>query len=128
MLIIFVSSIWSLAFYAGRLLHADIMHVSGEQQFSTVSYVAADIDAELNYRLKALENVAVEASAAMFGHAGPVQTLIGQRPIFQLLFNAGTFVTGIDGIAIASIPMTLGRVGESYADRDFIVAALVDAH
>ena len=125
-LLIFVISIWSLAFYASRLLHVSVERASGEQQFSTVSFIAADLNDELNDRLKALETIAVQASPAMRGNAAALQALIEQHRIFQLLFNAGTFVTGIDGIAIASIPILLGRVGVSYLDRDFMAAALKD--
>ena len=125
-LLIFVISIWSLAFYASRLLHVSMERASGEQQFSTVSFVAADLNAELNDRLKALETIAAQAGSAMLGNHAALQALIEQHRIFQFLFNAGTFVTGIDGIAIASIPIVLGRVGVNYSDSDSIVAALKD--
>jgi PAS domain S-box-containing protein len=123
-LAIFVVSIWSLAFYVSRMLHADIERVSGEQQFSTASFIAADLNDELNDRQKALEAVAANVGPAMLGNTAALQVLLEQRLILQLLFNAGTFVTGVDGIAIASLPISLGRVGVNYSDRDFIVAAL----
>ena len=123
-LTIFVVGIWSLAFYVSRMLHADMVRVSGEQQFSTASFIAADINSQLIERQKALEAIAAQLSPAMLGNTAALQALIEQRPILPLLFNAGTFVTGADGIAIASLPISLGRVGVNYSDRDFIVAAL----
>lgn len=55
-LVIFLVSIWSLAFYVSRMLRDDMVRVMGEAQFSTVSYVAANVNQELNDRLIALEN------------------------------------------------------------------------
>jgi sensor histidine kinase regulating citrate/malate metabolism len=46
-LVIFVASIWVLAFYASRMLQEDTRRELGVQQFSTVSLVAADINREL---------------------------------------------------------------------------------
>jgi PAS domain S-box-containing protein len=123
-LTIFVIGLWSLTFYVSRMLRADMERVSGQQQSTTVSFIAADLNDEFNDRLKALETVAVEAGPAMRGNPANLQGFIERRPVFQLLFNAGTFVTGLDGRAIASLPISLGRVGVSYSDRDFIVAAL----
>ncbi len=53
-----------------------------------------------------------------------LQTLLEQRPLLQLLFNAGIFVTGTDGTAIASLPTSTQRIGVNYRDRDFMAAAL----
>jgi diguanylate cyclase (GGDEF)-like protein/PAS domain S-box-containing protein len=53
-----------------------------------------------------------------------VQTTLEALPIFQNLFNGGTFVTRIDGVTMASVPRTLGRLGVNYLDRDYIANAL----
>ena len=36
-LTIFLASIWSLAFYANRMLHEDMQRLLGEQQLSTAA-------------------------------------------------------------------------------------------
>ena len=56
-LAIFVASIWALAFYASRMLREDMERLLGEQQYSIVSVLAADINQELGDRLSALETV-----------------------------------------------------------------------
>ena len=53
-----------------------------------------------------------------------MQTLLERRTVFQSLFNAGTFVTGIDGVVVADVPVSVGRIGVNYMDRDFIQSAL----
>lgn len=57
-LAIFVISLWSLAFYASSMLREDMERQLGEQQFSTVSLLAAAINEHLTDRLKAVEQVA----------------------------------------------------------------------
>jgi len=56
-LAIFLLGIWSLAFYASRMLREDTGRLLGEQQFSTASFMAAEVNGEMDDRLKALEKL-----------------------------------------------------------------------
>ncbi len=123
-LAIFLLSIWSLSFYASRMLRNNMERLTGEQQFSTATFIATEVNDELSDRLKALKAVAETISPTVLGNTAALQTLIQHRTILPVLFNAGTFVTGIDGTAIISQPKYEGRVGVNYMDRDFIAAAL----
>ena len=123
-LAIFVLSIWATTFFASRLLQGDMQRLLGEQQFSTVSVIASNVNDRLSDRLRALEAIAVQIDADLLAHTVKLQTQLEERPILSIMFNAGTFVTGVDGLAVASLPVTAGRIGVSYLDRDFIVAAL----
>ncbi|MFZ4480449.1 MAG: EAL domain-containing protein [Rhodoferax sp.] len=123
-LVIFVISIWSLALYARQLLRQDMQGLLGEQQYSTVTLVASTIDHELSDRLAALEKVAAGFGPAALADAAMLQKNLEMRPVFQELFNAGAFVTGPDGVAIASVPLAAQRQGVAYLDRDSIVSAL----
>ena len=123
-LAIFVISIWSLEFYISRMLREDMQRLLGEQQFSTVSFIAAAVNGELDFRFQSLKDVAGQVSPAMLGNTAAMQVLLEQRAVFQMLFNGGTFVAGMDGTATASVPLSAGRRGVNYMDRDFIVAAL----
>ena len=51
-LAIFVISIWLLGFYASRMLREDMHRLLSEQQFSTVTFIADELDHELGDRLK----------------------------------------------------------------------------
>lgn len=123
-LAIFLVSIWSLAFYASRLLYQDMQRLSGDQQFSTVSYIAAAVNEELGNRLESIRGIAGEVSPEILANSKALQTLLEQHPVFQSQFNGGTYVTGIDGTATASLPLSAARIGVNYMDRDHIVAAL----
>jgi diguanylate cyclase (GGDEF)-like protein/PAS domain S-box-containing protein len=124
---IFLLSLWLLAFYASLILHADMERVMGEQQFSTVSIVAAQINTALEEHLTSLERHAGgRIPPPMLGNAVALQARLQESPIIQGLFNAGVFVTDAHGTAIASVPVSVGRVPANYMDRDYIVAALKD--
>ncbi|MBI5909388.1 MAG: PAS domain S-box protein, partial [Betaproteobacteria bacterium] len=123
-LAIFLIGIWSLAFYASRMLREDMQRLLGEQQFSTVSFIAADVNHEVNDRLRALETMAGIVSPAMLGNTAALQAFLEQQPIVQVLFNGGLIAYRLDGTAIADFPLSAGRIGINHMDRDFLVAAL----
>ena len=125
-LAIFLISIWLLSFYASWMLRVDMERVMGEAQFSTASHIAATVNADLNARLGALEIIAESLSPVMSRSPATRQTLLENLPVFQTFFNGGTFVVGVDGTAIASVPASAERLGVNYMERDFIVAALRD--
>ncbi len=123
-LVIFTISIWSLAFFASRMLREDMQRLSGEQQFSTVSFMAAQLNSELNARVQALENLAEKIPPAIISSPASLQTVLEQHEDLHKLFNAGLIITGLDGIAIADFPLSSGRIGINYSDRDFMISAL----
>ena len=123
-LAVVVLGIWSLSFYISRSLQADMAQMLGEQQMSVVTSIAKDVNQNLTQRLQALETVAKEMDAHLLTHPTAVQTRLEQRPLLQLLFNAGCFVTGLDGTAIANVPRSANRIGVNYIERDFIVATI----
>ncbi|MEI6260628.1 MAG: histidine kinase dimerization/phosphoacceptor domain -containing protein [Deltaproteobacteria bacterium] len=123
-LTIFLISIWSLVFYVSRMLREDMQRLLGEHQFSTVSLLAGQVNQELDERLRALETIAGSFSSVISDNTSALQTHLEYHPIFQSLFNGGTYITGIDGTTIASIPLSAGRIGVNYMERDHIAAAL----
>ena len=64
-LLLVLGSIWSLAFYTSKTLREELQQQLGEQQFSTVSMLAAHLDDELALRLKTLEVEAGRLPAAL---------------------------------------------------------------
>ena len=123
-LAIFVISLWLLAFYASRMLRDDMQRQLGEQQFSTVSLVAQNINEHLEDRVRALEQVAQRISPALLADAGSVQAFLGDQPVLSGLFSGGIFVTRQDGTAIAEVPLSMGRVGLNFLDREAVASAL----
>ncbi len=122
-LVIFLISIWSLAFYASRILRTDMERMLSEQQFSTVSFVATDANRELNERLRALEKVAARV-APVIDNAAALQAFLQDRETLYGMFNGGLVAMNLESTVIADVPLAAGRLGANYKDRDHIVAAL----
>ena len=116
--------LWLLTLYVSQLMKQDMQGLVGRQQFSTVSIVAADLNDEVLSRMEALDSVATSLASKLTVSAAELQKALESPPVFHRLFNAGSFVVGMDGTAIASFPTSAGRVGVNYMDRDHVVAAL----
>ena len=123
-LAIFLAGISAISFYISATLHKDLEHQVSDQQFSTVSMVADQVDQELDKLLNALKITAAKINSPMMGNRPALQSYLEQRQHLDSMFNGGFFVTGIDGTAIASLPISVGRVGINYMEKDHIAAAL----
>jgi hypothetical protein len=120
MLAIFLVGIWAQSFYAARLLKEDMERVLGEQQFQTVSLVATQINEELQVRQAWLIQIAQKIDAPMVADRAALQAYLDQRMVLLQMFNGGVFATGIDGTAIADVPLSTGRIGTNYMDRESV--------
>ena len=123
-LVIFMIAVWSLVFYASWITREDMRLQMSQHEFSTVTLMAKELDHELNEHLQALEQVAGKITPAILGNAAVLQRFIEDRLAFNDVFNAGFFVTGADGTAVASLPLAEARTGINYMDRDNVAAAL----
>lgn len=123
-LAVFLIGIWSLTYYAGRMLRLDMERLLGEQQFSTASLLARSINRELELRLKALQGTADGITEATFADPAALQTFLDERLNLKILFNGGFFAVSPDGIGVADTPRSTGRVGMSVADRRWVKEAL----
>ncbi|MEI6828100.1 MAG: PAS domain S-box protein [Desulfuromonadales bacterium] len=123
-LIIFVISIWSLAFFVSQLLHKDMERMLSEKQFSAASFMAAAVDNDLNDRMHLLEKFSMQITPSLLRNPAALQTFMEQQPVLTILFNSGAFIVGTDGVAVANLPLSVKRVGVGYMERDFIIAAL----
>jgi hypothetical protein len=99
--VIFLISIWSLAFYARQMLQEDMRQLLSEQQFATASIVASQVNQDLDDRFTGLQKVAGGISTALLGNATALQNFLEGKLILQEMFNGGTFITQIDGTATA---------------------------
>ena len=124
-LAILLIGIGSLAFYTSKTMREDMDHLLGDQQQATVRLVAAAINSDFHDRIEALHGVALGTDAQLVSDPKALQTWLEQRSLLQVFFNAGIFVTRIDGVAVAEFPL-IGRVGLNYMDRDHVAAALTE--
>jgi PAS domain S-box-containing protein len=123
-LAIFIASIWSLTLYARQALREDLQDLLGEQQLSTARLVAAEVEQALVDRMRGLQAVAQQITAAQLRDPARLQAFLEDKRWTQLMFSAGVYATGLDGTAIASVPQELGRTGTNFRERAHLVAAL----
>ena len=125
-LAIFLICIWSLCFYASRILRANMQRLLGEQQFATVSLLAADVNHELDERLEVLKTVAGRITPTIQGNSVSLQAFLEERLILQGPFNGGVVAYGPVGTANAAVPITPGRIGLHDPDDEALAAVLRD--
>ena len=125
-LAIFLVSLWLLAFYASRVLHKDMQRLLGDQQFSTATFVASDINQEISSRIEALELVAKRITPAMIRNPETLQAMLEDRQAVFSEFNNGLVVADIEGTVIAEYPHLPGRLGANFKERDYIIGPLGD--
>ena len=108
MLAIFVGGILFQATYLSRSLRIDIERQLSEQQFAAVSFVAAVVNDDLRERMSALELIAGGIDESLLAQPVALQKYLGNRRPLTDLFNAGVFVVGKNGIALADYPRMAG--------------------
>ncbi len=123
-LAIFVSSLWALALYASYTLRQDMQRLLGEQQLSSVSLLAKEVDQHMHERLTDLEVVARQVSPAMISNAAAAQAFLESNLTLQGEFNGGVTILRQDGTAIADVPLEAGRVGVYFGDTEVTASAL----
>jgi len=122
-LAVFALGIWSLSLFINRSLQADMVRLLGDQQFSVVKTVAGEVNSNLLQRLQALQAVA-EMDARLMGNPAALQASLERRPVLQVMFNGGVWAAGLDGTAIADVPLSAKRIGINYLEMDFIATSL----
>ncbi len=116
-------TVGALAMIVSAVLRVELESLLANQQGATVSLVASGINFEFAERTRALELVATWIDSQTMAHPAQAQALLNDRAVLKVLFNAGYFLTKLDGFAIAEFPV-IGRVGLNYLDRDHVVSAL----
>jgi PAS domain S-box-containing protein len=123
-LAIALAGIGAVSYYASSVLRDDMGRVLADQQFSTVSSIAAGFNSELEERISVLEDVARRIDRALLAQPDELQRRLDAYPGLGRLFNSGVAVVRRDGTAIVGVPSESGRGGIDYSDDRGISAAL----
>ena len=124
-LLIFVVSLWSLAFYTSHMLRGDLYRMLSEHQDTTVSMLANQLNQEMGARAAVLEKFARGLASQRITRTAGLQTRLQQDVTSLEHFSGGAFITDSQGVAIADSAPDGARMGLSYQDRDYIRDALV---
>lgn len=123
-LLVFLAGMWSLSFYASQVLRRDMERMLGEQQLSTASYVATEINVQLEERIKTLEQIAQSIDINLQNNPAVLQRFLDERFVSRSTFNEGLRAYRKDGTVIAATPLITERIGRNYMDRDYLVGAI----
>lgn len=121
---IFVVGIWALHYFITQKLHDDMQQQLASQQSVMASIIAAQIKEETSERVTVLERFSEILVADGAPDLSSFQSKLETSLAIERNFNAGVYIVNNDGVAIASIPKSIQRLGLSYIDRDYIFDAL----
>lgn len=123
-LVVFLTSMAGLAFYVERLLHTDVERVLTAQQLDTSTALARSVDLQIRQRQEALAQVALVAGLRPLDRPS-MRALLNDLPVFQNLFNGGSFITDAQGVVVAAYPSSqLTIEGRDYAGDECIASTL----
>lgn len=109
--------------FHGVLLRQYVSRVVVEQQFSTATLLAKQLDDELRDRLEWVDLIVKRITPEVMANSASLTQYLKERQIAAKYFHGGIFITDTEGVCLADFPGN-ARFGESYADRDYIRIAL----
>ena len=115
---------WSLSFFASHMLREDMERVLGNQQFSTITLIAAEIDEEIEKRIRALARTNTLAAQVIPHGATAIRNFLDGRVNLLALFNGGLVVVDTAGKPLADTAVTASRPESQIADNDAITTTL----
>jgi diguanylate cyclase (GGDEF)-like protein/PAS domain S-box-containing protein len=122
--VIFMASVWLLAIYLNNVLRQDMQQLLGDQQLSAATFVASDLNDDMEDRLRTLKGFADGLNPTLLDRKTDLQTMLEGRPFLQDLFNFGVIVVDVEGRVIADVPLWRARTDLNLMDRDYIATAL----
>ena len=123
-LLVFLSGIWSLSYYATQILHQDMERLLGEQQLSAISMIAEQVERELEQRIETLKTVAELSEPTLLAGPTAMQLFLQRYSQLQVLFNGGAFATRTNGPEPPALPISSKRVDTDFGDKDYLISAL----
>jgi diguanylate cyclase (GGDEF)-like protein/PAS domain S-box-containing protein len=109
-LVIVLTGLWSLSFYVSWTLRTDMQRLLSEQQLSTITQRANNLNAEMTQRLRALEKMAAKISPAMLEQPAALNAFLADCLTPHEPFSDALVVTQLDGAAITKLPPGAGLI------------------
>lgn len=101
-LTIVLIGVGGFSWFEAHLLRRDMQREMGAQQASVAAYIGGNLDREVGLRLDALQHLSAKIPVKSLHNPPALQQLLAQLPVFQSLFNGGTFVLGGQGETLAA--------------------------
>lgn len=117
-ILVFILSILLQTGYLNYKLRKDFQRIIGDRQLVISTYIAIDIQQDLEDRRRALEKIAENIGLPKYKSRELLKKFFIDRIAVHELFNGGFFAVDIKGTAIAEAPVNLGRVGINFINID----------
>jgi PAS domain S-box-containing protein len=117
-LLVFVGSLWLYSSWTSSVMRSEEQRMLHQQQRAEVSMLATQIDAALDVRFRALEQVASDLGRRAQRQSDDDRALLQERPVLKTLFNTDVFTMDVQGHMRARWPLS-----PSTADPDAHAAA-----
>lgn len=111
-------------YFLSDFLRNDLTELTTAQLSSLANYAARDVDHDINERRRLLERVSAKFSTKLLNDPARMRDWLRDWHEVNPLFSLGMTVIDLSGRAVADYPVLPGRVGTSYADREYFQQAL----
>lgn len=118
LMILFVSSI-GRTLLLNKYLRNDIVEMNSSQLLSLANYAAQNIDHNIIERRELLKRFATKLPLNYLDDPARLRNWLAEHHEINPIFSHGIFVLDPTGYPLADYPVVNGRVGTSYADRDY---------
>lgn len=117
--VLIILGIMGLALRVSAVLQGELEELLSGQLSATVGYVAADVEHEIGFHIKALNDIAAAITPELIADPARVQRYLTQGKVSRLLFSPGLSVANKEGRVVADEPSQDGRLGSSIKDQRF---------
>lgn len=122
--LVFLSSVWTLVWYANGNLRADLVRdVSAHQQLE-LGWLAGQLQTQTNDKVASMRVVAADITPELLRDRVSVARLLAQRPLLTRQFNAGVLVADADGMVAAASANALYAPGSRITAEPALTATL----
>lgn len=106
-LLVFVGSLWLYSSWTSGVMRSEEQRMLQQQQRAQVRMLATQMDAALDVRFRALEQVALDLGHRPLRSSADDRALLQERPILQTLFNADVLTLDAEGKVRTRWPSSL---------------------
>lgn len=118
-LLLFLASFWLLTYSVEKKLAQDMTNLLETHQFSTVSYVASDLDNKIRQRIELLEVSAGIITPELLANPEKAREFLKSRFGLLALFKAGLSIISRDGTGITDYPVVPERANASFSELEY---------
>jgi len=118
-LLLSLGSIWFVTYLTIAKLQGDFAEVLANQQFSSTSYAAAEVEQRILHRFEELALAASEITPKLFADSDRLTEFLASRSELKRLFGNGVLIISSDGIGIARHPADPAQLKSSLKDYEY---------